>query len=84
MMFACKLEIVNLSPVLSVLDETVVHAVTDGKSVVCTASCDAFCVNVKCLPVCSYESGTKESLTSIGDKVVLVCTTVNEAGTDDA
>lgn len=78
-----KLE-ANLSPVFSELDETVVHAVTDGKSVVCTASCDALCENVKVLSEKSYWSGAKKSLTSIGDKEVLVCTTVGEAGTDDA
>lgn len=60
------------------------HALADGWSTVCTASCDALCVNVKVASVKSYEPGAIESVTSIGDKWVLVNTTVSEAGTDEA
>lgn len=36
------------------------------------------------MSVNSYESGAIKSVTSIGDKCVLVETTVDEAGTDEA
>lgn len=57
-----------ICPGTSVLDETVLHALADGYSTVWTASCDALCVNVKLVSVCSCGSGAVKSLTSMGDK----------------